>query len=164
MVGVLAVISFGVAFAAVRVLISRFGRVALDRPNPRSLHQHPVPRTGGVAVFFGALSSLAFGAAALGIPVTVALCLAALSFADDLYGLPTALRLLGHVVAAAVLIWYVLTPMQPLELVLIGLGVAWITNVYNFMDGADGLAAGMSVIGVGAYGPTALSPGRAGIP
>ncbi len=161
MLEVLAVISFAVAFAAVRVLISRFGRVALDRPNPRSLHQHPVPRTGGLAVLLGALTSLAFGAAALGVPVTVALCLAALSFADDLYGVPSALRLLGHLAAAAVLVWYVLTPMQPLELVLIGLGVAWITNVYNFMDGTDGLAGGMSVIGFGAYALAAVSQGDA---
>src|SRR5258707_1442757 len=103
MLEVLAVISFVVAFAAVRVLISRFGRVALDRPNPRSLHQHPVPRTGGLAILLGALTSLGFGAAALGLPLTAALCLAALSFADDLYGLPTGLRLLGHLPAAAVL-------------------------------------------------------------
>src|SRR5260221_4860902 len=117
MLEVLAVISFVVAFAAVRVLISRFGRVALDRPNPRSLHQHPVPRTGGLAVLFGALTSLAFGAAALGIPVTVALCLAALSVAGGLYGLPTALCLLGHVLAGAGLVWYVVAPVQPLWLV-----------------------------------------------
>src|SRR5258706_13262806 len=113
MLEVLAVISFAVAFAAVRVLISRFGRVALDRPNPRSLHQHPVPRTGGVAGVLGALTSLAFGAAALGGPGTGALCLAALSFADDLYGVPRALRLLGPLPAAAGLGWHVLTPVAP---------------------------------------------------
>src|SRR5258706_12158992 len=51
--------------------------------------------------------------------------------------------------------------MQPLELVLIGLGVAWIANVYNFMDGTDGLAGGMSVIGFGAYAVAAVSQGDA---
>src|SRR5258706_819827 len=118
MLEVLAVISFVVALAAVRVLISRFGRVALDRPNPRSLHQHPVPRTGGLAVLFGALTSFAFGAAAFGVPVTVALCLAALSFAGDLYCLPTALTLLCHVVASAVLVLDGFSPREPLVPVL----------------------------------------------
>src|SRR5260221_11655163 len=105
MLEVLAVISFVVAFAAVRVLISRFGRVALDRPNPRSLHQHPVPRTGGLAGPFGAPTSFALGAPAFGVPVTGALCLAALSFVDDLYGLPTPPRPLGPGVAGAVPFW-----------------------------------------------------------
>jgi UDP-N-acetylmuramyl pentapeptide phosphotransferase/UDP-N-acetylglucosamine-1-phosphate transferase len=41
--------------------------------------------------------------------------------------------------------------MDPLKLVLLVLAVAWITNLYNFMDGSDGLAAGMSVIGFGTY-------------
>src|SRR5438552_12805825 len=163
MLEVLAVTSFAIAFAAMRVLISRFGRVALDRPNPRSLHEQPVPRTGGLAVVLGALVSLAFGAAALGIALGIALCLAVLSFADDLYGLPSSVRLIGHLAAAAVLVWYVLTPMQPLGLVLLGVGVAWITNVYNFMDGADGLAGGMSVIGFGAYALAAVSEGDAAV-
>ena len=35
-------VSFVVAFIAVRVLLSRFGRLALDEPNARSLHQRPL--------------------------------------------------------------------------------------------------------------------------
>jgi len=31
------------------------------------------------------------------------------------------------------------------------LGIAWLTNLYNFMDGSDGLAGGMTVIGFAAY-------------
>jgi len=37
------------------------------------------------------------------------------------------------------------------EMALLILAVGWITNLYNFMDGSDGLAGGMSVIGFGAY-------------
>ena len=41
--------------------------------------------------------------------------------------------------------------MHPVEIALLILAVAWITNLYNFMDGSDGLAGGMATIGFGAY-------------
>src|SRR5687768_1028598 len=145
-------LSFVVAFVAVRVLLSRFGRFALDQPNERSLHERPVPRTGGIAVLLGATVSLAFGAAGLWLPMVLALVLAAVSFFDDIRGLPTAVRLALHVGAAAFLVWHVLSPMLAIEMVVLVLAVAWITNLYNFMDGSDGLAGGMATIGFGAYG------------
>jgi len=53
--------------------------------------------------------------------------------------MPTAVRLAAHLAAAAFLAWYVLSPMHPVELLLIVLAIGWITNLYNFMDGSDGL-------------------------
>ena len=96
----IALVSFGVAFAAVRLLLSRFGKLALDQPNARSLHERPVPRTGGVAVLLGAFAALGFGAAELWLPMALALLLATVSFLDDLYGLATLVRLAAHVGAA----------------------------------------------------------------
>jgi UDP-N-acetylmuramyl pentapeptide phosphotransferase/UDP-N-acetylglucosamine-1-phosphate transferase len=159
----LGALSFIVAFVAVRVLLSRFGRFALDEPNERSLHQRPVPRTGGVAVLLGASAAMAFGAADLWLPAGLALALGALSFFDDLYGLPTAARLAAHLGAAGLLVWYVLSPMAPLEMALLVIALAWITNLYNFMDGSDGLAGGMAVIGFGAYGVAAALGGNAAL-
>ena len=155
MLATCALSSFIVTFAALRLLVFRFGRVALDRPNERSLHERPVPRTGGIALLAGAATSLAFGALALPLPLALAAVLAALSFVDDLRGVHTALRLAVHLATAAIFVWYVLSPMHPFELVLIGLAVAWITNLYNFMDGSDGLAGGMALIGFGTYGTAA---------
>ena len=159
MLWVLALISFAVTFAALRLLLGRFARVALDRPNERSLHERPVPRTGGIAVLVGTAISLAFGALALWLPLGLALVLALLSFADDLQSLPTGARLAAHLAVAALAAWYLMSPMHPAELALLALGVAWITNLYNFMDGSDGLAGGMALIGFGAY---ALAAGAAG--
>jgi UDP-GlcNAc:undecaprenyl-phosphate/decaprenyl-phosphate GlcNAc-1-phosphate transferase len=147
-----AILSFVVAFLAARVLLSRFGRFALDQPNERSLHERPVPRTGGIAVLLGGAVSLAFGAGLLWLPMALALALAVVSFFDDLRGLPTGVRLGAHVAAAAFLVWYVLSPMLVVELLVLIVAVAWITNLYNFMDGSDGLAGGMATIGFGAYG------------
>src|SRR5688572_20175112 len=111
-----AVLSFVVAFVAVRVLLLRFGRFALDQPNERSLHERPVPRTGGIAVLVGAAVSLGFGAAGLWLPLALALVLAVISFFDDLRGLPTGVRLTAHLGAAAFLVWYVLSPMLVVEM------------------------------------------------
>jgi UDP-N-acetylmuramyl pentapeptide phosphotransferase/UDP-N-acetylglucosamine-1-phosphate transferase len=149
------ILSFAVALFITYVLLARFSRLVLDLPNVRSMHERPVPRTGGIAVLLAMLTSLPFGAASLWLPLGAALALAALSFLDDLYGLPTALRLLSHIAAAGVIVWYFLSPMGIMEVVLLVLAAAWITNLYNFMDGSDGLAGGMSAIGFGAYAAAA---------
>jgi UDP-GlcNAc:undecaprenyl-phosphate/decaprenyl-phosphate GlcNAc-1-phosphate transferase len=147
----LAALSFLVAFAAVRILLSRFGGLALDRPNERSLHVRPVPRTGGIAILAGAAlaTPLVFGE--LWLPMLLALLLAVLSFYDDVRGLRRRVRFLAHFSAAALLVWYVMSPMNPAQMLLLVLAVVWVTNLYNFMDGADGVAGGMAVIGFGAY-------------
>ena len=134
-------------------LLLRFAarRLPLDVPNARSLHARPVPRVGGVAMLAGVAATVAAGLAPFGLALALAAALAALSFVDDLRPLPTLARLAGHFAAAAALAWTVLSPMQPGELAFIVLAIAWLTNLYNFMDGSDGLAGGMSVAGFGAY-------------
>ena len=156
-------LSFVVAFVAVRVLLSRFGAFALDEPNARSLHERPVPRTGGVAVLLGAAVALGFGAAALWLPAALALLLGVISFVDDLHRLPTMARLGAHLAAAGALVWYVLSPMHPVEMVVLIAALTWITNLYNFMDGSDGLAGGMATIGFGAYAVAAWLSGEAAL-
>jgi UDP-N-acetylmuramyl pentapeptide phosphotransferase/UDP-N-acetylglucosamine-1-phosphate transferase len=158
-----ALLSFAVAFVAVRVLLARFAALALDEPNRRSLHECPVPRTGGIAVLLGAAVSLGLGAAPLLLPFGLGLLLALVSFLDDLYGLPTAGRLVAHVVAAALLVWYVLSPMHAAEMALLIAALTWITNLYNFMDGSDGLAGGMATIGFGTYALAAWLSGEAAL-
>lgn len=151
MQGAAGAVSFVIAFIAVQLLLTRFARFALDRPNERSLHEHPVPRTGGIAILIGIAAALPIGGVELWLPLGLGLLLAAVSFADDLKGLPIAGRLGTHVVAAGVLVWYELSPIYFWQAALVVLGIAWLTNLYNFMDGSDGLAGGMTVIGFAAY-------------
>jgi UDP-N-acetylmuramyl pentapeptide phosphotransferase/UDP-N-acetylglucosamine-1-phosphate transferase len=155
-----AFISFIVALAAVRLLLSRFGRLALDQPNERSLHASPVPRTGGLAVLAGMASAVPFVGTQLHVPLLLAYGLAAISFYDDVHGLPTRIRLLAHSTAACVLVWYILSPMSIVQLIVLFLAVVWITNLYNFMDGSDGLAGGMAVIGFSTYSAAAWLAGE----
>ena len=156
-------LSFLVSFAMVRVLLSRWRSFALDEPNARSLHVTPVPRTGGLAVLAGTASAVAFIGVQLWLPMVLALALAAVSLYDDVRGLPRRLRFAGHFAAAALLVWYVLSPMHPLEMLLLAVAVVWITNLYNFMDGADGVAGGMAVIGFSAYAIAAWLAGEAAL-
>jgi len=158
-----AVLSFALAFGMVRLLLARFARLALDVPNERSLHERPVPRTGGIAVLLGASVALALGAAELWLPLVLALGLAAFSFFDDLRGMPVAIRLLGHAAAAGFIVWFLLSPMHPAEIALLVVAVIWITNLYNFMDGADGVAGGMALIGFGTYAVAAHVSGHASL-
>jgi UDP-N-acetylmuramyl pentapeptide phosphotransferase/UDP-N-acetylglucosamine-1-phosphate transferase len=154
-----ALCSFVVAFVVLRVLLSRFGQFALDTPNQRSLHVKPVPRTGGIAVLAGIVVAVPVAGMRVWLPFALALVLAGLSLLDDFGRVRRRIRLLFHFLAAGVLVWYVLSPMNLLQMVIFILAVVWITNLYNFMDGADGVAGGMAVIGFGAY---ALAAGLAG--
>ncbi len=134
---------------------------ALDEPNQRSLHDRPVPRAGGV----GILLAVAIGAVHADGPwlvTTLALALAAVSAADDQFDLPIALRFVAHFIAALGL-WAGggLPAMSwPGSLAAI-VAVVWMTNLYNFMDGADGLAGGMALFGFAACGYAGFQGGDA---
>jgi UDP-N-acetylmuramyl pentapeptide phosphotransferase/UDP-N-acetylglucosamine-1-phosphate transferase len=158
------VAAFLVALAAARLLLTPAGRrIALDRPNQRSLHAHPVPRTGGIAIAAGLAAACALAQPGVAVILAGALALAAVSFADDVAGLPTLARLAAHLAAAAAVLLYQVGYAEPVLFAAFLLAIAWYANLYNFMDGADGLAGGMTVIGFGAYAIAAFASGGEGI-
>lgn len=144
--------AFLVALVAARLLLTPAGRrIALDTPNERSLHAQPVPRTGGLAIAAGVAAACALVWPGLPAILAAAAALAAVSFADDLLGLRARVRLLLHLGAALAVLWLDLEIRSVLALAALALALAWTANLYNFMDGADGLAGGMAVFGFGAY-------------
>lgn len=129
-----------------------------DHPNARSLHAEPTPRVGGVGIVAAvAPFALVHAHAALGPVFACALALAVLSLADDLRSLPIEVRLPGHATAALVAVLAMMQPpFAPLPWGGVGAAIAvcaiaWFTNLFNFMDGSDGLAGGMAAIGFAAY-------------
>lgn len=148
----------------------------LDHPNERSLHTQPKPRTGGVAILAGAVSAIPVGLLAgndIGrIPWLMAGAglIAALSFLDDRRGLPVAVRLVGHVIGAGVVVpiagltlpFPSIAAAWPVWLIpsLSILFLVWMVNLYNFMDGMDGLAGGMAAIGFGTFAVLGLLAGN----
>jgi len=143
------------------LLYSKVGRELQDIPNERSLHDAPVPRIGGAGLMAGVLSAWALMLMSLAWWVVLPLlALFAVSLLDDMHGLPVRSRLLSHVVAAIILVFGSGMAAQGAMLALaLVLGVVWMTNLYNFMDGSDGLAGGMALFGFTMYGVAALMHG-----
>ncbi len=153
--------------AACCVLLSRYrgSWALLDMPNDRSLHAVATPRSGGLGILAGLLAGCVIASGALSIPdrmwALAALCLVAgVSFADDVYRLPPFVRLLVQVVAAVILVFPAAYALRALVLPGIVwyppawvfeafslLFIVWMVNLYNFMDGMDGFAGGMTCIG-----------------
>ena len=155
LVAAIAVAAGLIACLGTRALIPLLQRAAvLDRPNQRSSHRRPVPRGGGIApVAAIALAWIALLAAGLVGPRVLfvlvgATLLAAVSWLDDLGDLPPATRLFAQ--AAAVIGGMVVeVPAEPifqgwlpveLDVVAAALLWVWFVNLFNFMDGIDGLA------------------------
>ncbi len=143
------------------MLRSGFGNIALDHPNQRSLHAVPVPRTGGLALMGGMLAGWGLLARGWLWPVVlIAVLLGVVSFLDDTRGLPVRWRLAAHFLAACALMLGVGTEVGPLAMLIAVPATVWMVNLYNFMDGSDGLAGGMALLGFGFYGLAAWLGGQ----
>ncbi|MCV3285905.1 glycosyltransferase family 4 protein [Aeromonas veronii] len=140
----------------------------LDQPNHRSSHQVPTPRGGGMAIvatfllaapLYVALIPLPYGIShgSFALIWTAALAIALVGFIDDHISLKPRTRLIVQSMAAALVVSAVdglpeLTFFGwQLDLAWFGyllawLGMIWFINLYNFMDGIDGLAAGEAVV------------------
>lgn len=155
------VLAFLIVYVALRGLLSRFARFALDHPNERSLHSVPVPRTGGLAIMVGVAAGWAVGG---GVTWPLWLCgglLLLVSLLDDVRSLPVAVRLLLHIAVAWGFVAFEVIPDAGIGwMLLAALAVIWLTNLYNFMDGMDGLAGGMSLFGFLFYGLAAWLSGN----
>ena len=151
------------------------GRWFVDRPGARSLHDRPVSRAGGIAILSGLAAGLLIGAImevpglglesgagagpAYGWVLAGGFLVACVSLADDVRPLSPAIRIVVHLAAGGCVVVSGLTaegiafPGGALELgavagpVFTVLFVAWVVNLYNFMDGMDGFAGGMAVVG-----------------
>lgn len=153
--------SFLVTYFSILWLIKSNIAKILDYPNSRSLHSEPIPRTGGMGLMFGVLATWILFAVDLphsvGIGVFV---LTLLSFADDAVGLPVWSRLLVQaVVAGGISVMLLSGAYSWTTIILFSVGIIWMSNLFNFMDGSDGLAGGMAFIGFGYYGLAALLAG-----
>ena len=120
---------------------------AIDKPNSRSMHSAPTPRGGGLAVLTPLLLVYAISLGDFMAPnIVIGLLLVAIvSYIDDRRSLSSSLRLAVHVIAACVLV------LPQGHSLYIGIGLClltvWCINLYNFMDGIDGLAASMGFVG-----------------
>ena len=134
-------------------------RLAIERPNTRSLHRTPTPRIGGVVLVTGiAFSWLLIPHVDIAVAIPM-LVLAVISYFDDRSGLPIGIRLVTHVIAAAAVVHFGLGHMEWWIATVLTVFLVWMMNLFNFMDGSDGLAGGMAVFGFTVYGIAAWFSG-----
>lgn len=161
-IGLVAILAYGLVWLLIHP--ANPWRI-LDVPNARSLHAGVVPRGGGLAILGATAAGLLRSAGMLSLPtmliLVAMLVVTVVSWVDDQRGLPVSIRL-GAQLAAAVLVVggrAVSWPPAIMPGIVIHGGMAgalvaviflvWCMNLYNFMDGMDGFAGGMSVVGFG---------------
>lgn len=132
----------------------------MDTANARSSHSGSTPRGGGLSIVATTLAMLAVSTATNWLPLP--LCLAALAsgslvafigLIDDHRPLPSHTRLFVHISACALAL-FILMPLptlrvfslelslnNPIGFITTTLALTWLINLYNFMDGIDGIAS-----------------------
>lgn len=148
-------------------------RAILDHPNERSSHQIPTPRGGGWGVLGAVLplwGAVGYWAGAVGTTLILLaglVGLAAVSWRDDRAPLSPVPRLLAQLLAAGAGV-ALLDPAASLlpsgggwwlERAVLVLAWVWFINLFNFMDGIDGLAGGEAVSVAGGVALVAVAGG-----
>lgn len=130
----------------------------IDRPNSRSSHLVPTPRGGGLAIVATMLLALllsgacgSFGVTAVAAVVLGGAAVALIGFIDDRRGLSARIRIAVHVISIALLLvgtsslGKLAVPGVPdtttLQFAVALLALTWLLNLFNFMDGIDGIAS-----------------------
>jgi UDP-GlcNAc:undecaprenyl-phosphate/decaprenyl-phosphate GlcNAc-1-phosphate transferase len=184
-----AFLAAAVITALLTPLTMRFARAvgAIDEPRERGLSERPTPLLGGLAIFAGALVAgliwLPAGYAPEGQPqlwhgvLLAAAVITLVGALDDRFELHPALKLIGQVFAAVIVVHYGVA-VKAITLPFVGhlsfpnsgpadagpvltvLGLVLLMNVVNFSDGVDGLAAGVCAIIAAAMAVIAFDLGR----
>ena len=145
------------------------GRLPHAQPIDRSLHGRPVMRAGGLAIWAGFLPVvlvLQTQPAASAVWLCAWMAVTAVSIADDWRSVRPAVRLIVHALAALAVSISIFQPDGDFSLAdgivvaLAAFAIVGSANLFNFMDGNDGLAALMAVCGFGAYAAAAAHSGE----
>lgn len=152
------------AWATAGMLRYAIRRDILDHPNERSSHVRPTPRGGGVGIVATVEGLLIVAALAGLVPLRLLAAVggggalvAAVGWIDDQRGLSARSRASIHFVAAVwAVAWLHGAPIislgthvwhaGPLGAILAVIGIVWATNLFNFMDGIDGIAGSEAVV------------------
>lgn len=142
----------------------------IDAPNARSSHSVPTPRGGGLSVvvsfIVGLIFSFLFGNTPLSLTLVLiagGMSVALIGWLDDHGHVNARWRLLVHFSAACLIVFVcgglpiISFSGLRIDFGLVGyfisvVALVWLLNLYNFMDGIDGLAGGQAVLSTGVLG------------
>ena len=162
---------FLVSFSVTSVSILLFSPIAkkvgiIDKPSKRKKHKGNIPLIGGVCIFLGVLISSIIYLGNNNILMSLivsSLFILLLGFIDDCYPLPVILRFLIQFVIVSIMVWYTglrfetfghsfgLSEQMSLGFLsypLTIIGIIFVTNAFNLMDGADGVTGCLSVLAI----------------
>ena len=129
----------------------------IDKPNQRSSHSSIVLRGGGIIFLLGVWIWCAFFGFHYPLFLAAVTLAAGISFIDDIHSLPDSARLVVQFIAMGLMIWQIFlggsgsfafgtSLWAKIAFVVIALIVCvGATNIYNFMDGINGITAGYSI-------------------
>lgn len=181
LIGVLVLAALAAALLTGIVRQYALRRALIDFPNTRSSHTAPTPRGGGLSIaliclpaftLLGLTNVLSAGAAAA--LAVGGVLIALVGWLDDHQDVRPRWRLLAQFVAAGSAVYF----MGGLDSIVVGTwnvtlglagsllavaGLVWVTNLFNFMDGVDGLAAAEAIAVTGIGGLLLLGAGATGL-
>jgi UDP-GlcNAc:undecaprenyl-phosphate GlcNAc-1-phosphate transferase len=170
--GVSAVVTF--LLAALILKLSHRYRL-YPKIRERDVHSRPTPRLGGIAMFFGIIVAMAVASQlprfslVFSEPLKIygllvaALIIVAIGVADDIWDLDWLTKLAGQIIAAGVIAWSgiqiytlpifggVTVLSSTVSLAVTVLAIVLVMNAINFIDGLDGLVAGVALISNGVF-------------
>jgi UDP-N-acetylmuramyl pentapeptide phosphotransferase/UDP-N-acetylglucosamine-1-phosphate transferase len=119
-----------------------------DIPNERSSHSTPILKVGGLVIFlnFYFLSFFFITSSPINQILFLSTLIFLISLLDDFFDISIYLRLFIHFVICAILIFFLDFDYLIVSIFFL-ISLVWITNLYNFMDGINGLSAFMTIFG-----------------
>ena len=145
MIALVATLVLSAAGCLVYLRIARHLQI-LDHPNHRSSHVHPTPHGGGVPLLLAFATGMALAALQYGLwpgsylwLLGVALLLMLLGVLDDLVNLSVSTRMSAYAVSSLATVAFLAGSSLPLwglvvAVPIVGFGLLWVLNLYNFMD------------------------------
>lgn len=138
------------------ILLLLYFRIAdyyniIDHPNERSSHSAVTIRGGGIIFLFAALVGLVWHTRVFYLPAIGLLIIGIISFLDDIYTLPNKVRITFHFFAVTAVFMFlnvfgILSVFLIIGLYILVIGII---NVYNFMDGINGITGAYSLVVLG---------------
>ena len=145
-------VSYVLGLVTCKLLTSK---IWLDRPNHRSSHVIPVPKVGGLVLIVGLLSFLVMYSIGIRKDLLIpSFVLALVGVVDDLHPLSAKIRLCIQLLLSSLLIWHtgVASPVDTGQILVASLvfllsllSMTWFINLFNFMDGINGIALSQAI-------------------
>lgn len=151
---------------------------AMDIPNERKVHKVPMPRLGGLSIFFGfLLGYMLFGdqSIVMNSVLIASFVVILIGVFDDIKPLRASIKFIGQLVAACIIVFYGNIILRDVSAFGIYIDFGYFSipftiffilgciNCMNLIDGLDGLAAGISSIYFATVGIIAIMQGKFGL-